>query len=209
MNRRIIDDISKFIFVEDKLIESDVIMIPGGSYPELPERAAEIWKDGYASLVVPAGGVSVKSGKFNGVKSKQEKYTKEYKTECEFYTDVLEVCGVQSKCIIGDNKSGCTADNARFSKRILDEREIYPQRAIICCKAFHARRCLMFYQFYFPETQFIISPIWDLPGYSISKDNWYKSEIGVSRVLGELSRLGNQFIPEFNNLNKNYIEYDE
>lgn len=206
MNMRIVDDISNFIFIEDVLVKSDVIMIPGGSYAELPEKAAEIWKDGYAPLIVPAGGVSIKSGKFNGVKSKQAKYAGEYKTECEFYTDVLEVSGIPSKYIIGDNKSGCTADNARFSKRILDDRGIYPQRAIICCKAFHARRCLMFYQFYFPETQFIISPVWDLPNYSISKDNWYKSEVGVSRVLGELSRLGNQFVPEFSNLKKSFIE---
>ena len=66
---RIIEDISNFIFVEDPLEKSDVIMIPGGSYPELPEKAAEIWKNGYAPLIVQAGGVSIKTGKFNGVKS--------------------------------------------------------------------------------------------------------------------------------------------
>lgn len=198
MNMRIIEDISKFVFVEDVLEKADVIMIPGGSYPELAEKAAELWRNGYAPLVVPAGGVSIKSGKFNGVKSKQEKYTKAYKTECEFYTDVLEICGVKSENIIGDDKSGSTADNARFSKKILDLNKIYPKKAIICCKAFHARRCLMFYQFYFPDTQFIVEPIIDLPGYYISKDNWYKTELGLSRVLGELSRLGVQFNSEFN-----------
>lgn len=198
MNMRIIQDISKFVFVEDILEKADVIMIPGGSYPELAEKAAELWNKGYAPLVVPAGGVSIKSGKFNGVKSKQEKYTKAYKTECEFYTDVLEICGVKSEYIIGDDESGCTADNARFSKRILEANKVYPKKAIICCKAFHARRCLMFYQFYFPDTQFIIAPIIDLPGYCISKDNWYKTDIGLSRVLGELSRLGVQFNSEFN-----------
>lgn len=69
---------------------------------------------------------------------------------------------------------------------------------LLFCKAFHARRCLMFYQFYFPDTQFIIVPVVDLPGYCISKDNWYKTDIGLSRVLGELSRLGVQFNLEFN-----------
>ncbi|MBE6023420.1 MAG: hypothetical protein E7231_09330 [Cellulosilyticum sp.] len=81
MNMRIIEDISNFIFVEDILEESDVIMIPGGSNPELPEKAAEIWRAGYAPLFVPADGFNVKSGKFNGVKSKQERYVREYKTE--------------------------------------------------------------------------------------------------------------------------------
>ena len=58
----------------------------------------------------------------------------------------------------------------------------------------------MFYQFYFPETKFIINPVFDLPRFRISRDNWYKSELGVSRVLGELSRLGIQFVPEFQKL---------
>lgn len=97
MNMRIIQDISKFVFVEDILEKADVIMIPGGSYPELAEKAADLWKNGYAPLIVPSGGVSIKSGKFNGVKSKKEKYTKAYKIECEFYTDVLEICGVKSE----------------------------------------------------------------------------------------------------------------
>jgi len=197
MYMRIIDDISKFIFVEDNLEKADVIMIPGGSYPELPEKAAELWRNEYAPIIVPAGGVSVKLGKFAGVKSKKEIYDKDYKSECDFYTDVLKLNGVKTDCIIGDNESGSTADNARYSKKVLDARKIYPKKAIICCKAFHARRCLMFYQFSFPHTEFIIVPIFNLPGYNISQDNWYKTDIGLNRVLGELSRLGLQFTLEF------------
>ena len=68
MNTRILEDISNFIFVEDSLEKADVIMIPGGSYPDLPEKAAELWKKGYAPILVPAGGVSIKLGKFAGVK---------------------------------------------------------------------------------------------------------------------------------------------
>lgn len=200
MNMRIIEDISKFIFVTDTLEKADVIMIPGGSYPELPEKAAELWKNGYAPVIVPAGGVSVKLGKFAGVKSKQDKYDKDYKTEYDFYMDVLKLNGVKADCIIGDNESGCTADNARFSKRVLEVRHIYPKKAIICCKAFHARRCLMFYQFSFPDTDFIVIPLDYLSGYSIGRDNWYKTDIGLNRVLGELSRLGVQFTTEFNQL---------
>ena len=40
MNRRIVNDITDFIFLEDRLEKADAIFIPGGSYPELPERAA-------------------------------------------------------------------------------------------------------------------------------------------------------------------------
>ena len=36
MNRRIVNDITDFIFLEDRLEKADAIFIPGGSYPELP-----------------------------------------------------------------------------------------------------------------------------------------------------------------------------
>lgn len=198
MNMRIIDDITNFIFIDDTLEKTDVIMIPGGSYPELPEQAAELWKRGYAPVVNPSGGVSVKTGKFNGVKAKREIYCKDYLTECEFYTDVLTKNGVELSSIIGEDQSGHTADNARFSKKVLEEKNIFPKSAIICCKNFHARRCLMFYQFSFPNTKFIIKPVpFSENGQDISRENWYKTETGINRVLGELHRLGNQFNPEF------------
>ncbi|SEW46329.1 YdcF family protein [[Clostridium] fimetarium] len=198
MNMRIIDDITNFIFIDDTLEQADVIMIPGGSYPELPEQAAKLWNDGYAPIVTPSGGVSIKTGKFNGVKAKRETYSKNYLTECEFYTDVLLINSVEASSIIGENQSGNTSDNARFSKQILESRNISPKSAIICCKNFHTRRCLMFYQFAFPNTKLIINSVpYSENGQDISRENWYKTDTGLNRVLGELHRLGNQFSSEF------------
>jgi len=193
MNMRIINDISNFIFVEDVLEKADAILIPGGSYPELPERAAEMFRLGYAKYIVPAGGFSVKLGYFPGPKSKAEKYNKNYETECDFYTDILIRNGVDAKCIILEDKSRFTEENALFTKAVLDEHGITLKKAIICCKAFHARRCLMFYQFVFPHTEFIIAPVSEISGLNITRDNWYKDEIGLSKVQGELARLGTQF----------------
>lgn len=100
--------------------------------------------------------------------------------------------------IIPEDKSGSTAENARFSELVLSERGIHPKTAILCCKNFHARRCLMFYQFAFPKTRFIINPVpYYENGQDITRGNWYKFEIGLNRVLGELHRLGNQFFPDF------------
>ncbi len=198
MNIRIIEDITNFIFVEDILEKSDVIMIPGGSYPELPEQAARLWENGYAPIIVPSGGVSVKTGKFNGVKSKCEIYHKDYLTEYDFYTDVLTINNVAKEKIIGENRSGSTAENARYTRQVLDDKGISPKTAIICCKNFHARRCLMFYQFAFPNTKFYISSVpYYEKGHDINRDNWYKTDSGLNRVLGELARLGSQFNLEF------------
>ena len=55
MNRQIIDDITRFIFVENEPEPADAILIPGGSLAELPEEAAGLWKEKMATIVVPSG----------------------------------------------------------------------------------------------------------------------------------------------------------
>ena len=196
MNRRIVNDITDFIFLEDRLEKADAIFVPGGSYPELPERAAELWKEGYAPYVVPSGRFSITRGEFAGVKSKAEKYGKKYATECEFYTDVLQINGVAPDCILQEAEAQFTAENARFTRKLLDAKGLCPGKAIICCKGFHSRRCLMYYQFSFPETEFMIAPVC----VNVTRENWYLTVPGQEKVLGELTRLGTQFGPEWENL---------
>lgn len=93
--------------------------------------------------------------------------------------------------IYGEDKSGHTRDNAFLSRKVVDENGLEIKTAIIVCKAFHARCCLMLYQMAFPDTKFYVCPVVCM---GITKDNWYKSEQGIDRVLGELARCGNQFV---------------
>lgn len=146
---------------------------------------------GFAKYVIPAGGVSVKRDKWSGVRSKAEIYSGDYKTDCEFFTDVLIKNGVPRTAIFGEDKSGHTRDNAFFSRKIVNDNSLEIKTAMIACKAFHARRCLMLYQLAFPDTEFIVCPV---HCYNITKNNWYTTEQGINRVLGELARCGNQFV---------------
>lgn len=212
---RIIDDITNFIFLEDispecsteglqegdsadpdgkgNSMKADAIFIPGGSYPELPERAAQLWKAGCAPYVVPSGRYSIRIGKFPGAKSKADIYGKDYETECEFYTDVLRLNEVPADCIFQEDRAQFTAENARFTRALLDEKGLHPRKAILCCKAYHSRRCLMYYQLCFPDTEFLIAPACG----KVTRENWHQTESGLRKVLGELARLGTQFTPEF------------
>lgn len=190
---RIISDISNYIFISDKPEKSDVIFLPGGSHPEQPEYAAELYHKGFAKLLIPSGGVSVKRDKWPGVRSKSNIYNGDYRSDCEFFTDVFVKNGVPATAIIGEDKSGHTRDNAFLSRKVVDEKEIEIKTALIVCKAFHARRCLMLYQMAFPNTEIKVCPV---HCYNITKDNWYKSEQGINRVLGELARCGNQFVDD-------------
>ena len=184
-------DITNFIFVEDKPQAADIIFIPGGCCPELPEQAASLYHKGFAPLLLPSGGLSVKMEKWPGPTSKADIYNGDYKNDCEFYTDVLLKSSVPGSAIIGEDKSGHTRNNAFFSRKVVDENSLTIQRAIIVCKSFHSRRCLMLYQLAFPETELYVVPV-DCEG--ITRDTWYRFESGIDCVLGELARCGNQFV---------------
>ena len=190
-NNRIITDISDFIFVSDQPQKVDAILLPGGSHPQQPEYAARLYQQGLAPILIVSGGISVKRQKFDGVKSKAEIYNKDYKTDCEFLTDALNINGVPLSAIYGEDKSGHTRDNAFFSRKVADENGLNIKTALIVCKAFHARRCLMLYSLAFPNTKFYVCPVVCM---DITKENWYQTERGIDRVLGELARCGNQFV---------------
>lgn len=198
MNNHIITDITNFIFVSDEPEKVDAIFLPGGSHPAQPEYAAELYHQGYAKWLIPSGGISIKRDKWPGVRSKADIYVGDYQSDCEFFTDVLLKNGVSTSTIIGEDKSGHTRDNAFFSRKVIDERGIDIKTALIVCKAFHARRCLMLYQMAFPNVDIKVCPV---HCYNITKNNWYKSEKGIDRVLGELARCGNQFVEDI----KQYI----
>ncbi len=197
----IIRDISNYIFVSDAPQKADAMFLPGGSHPQQPEYGAALYRQGLADWVVPSGGVSVKMDKWPGVRSKAEIYDGDYQTDCEFFVDVLVKNGVPANAIIPEDRSGHTRDNAYFSADAVAAHGVDIKAAMIVCKAFHARRCLMLYQMAFPHVQFIVCPI---HCYNITRDNWYKTEKGIDRVLGELARCGNQFVGDI----KSYLLHE-
>jgi uncharacterized SAM-binding protein YcdF (DUF218 family) len=200
--RNFIREITSFIFVEDKPEKADIIFVPGGSWPEPVERAAKLWVEGYAPFILPSGKYSMSKGYFSGSMTKADKYNKNYETEWEFMKDVLLSCGVDESSIIKEDNAVWTKQNAFNSREVTDSYNLEIKKAIICCKSFHAKRCLMFYSFAYPETQFIVCPV-DIEG--ITKDNWFETEIGIDKVMGELSRVGGQLknsIPTW--INKDY-----
>lgn len=185
-----IKEITSFIFVENKPEKADIIFVPGSSWCEPTEKAAQIWLDGYAPYILPSGKYSMSKGYFPGTVTNVEKYAGKYNTEWEFMKDVATINGVNESAILKEEKATWTKENALKSRAVTDKYNLDIKRAIICCKSFHAKRCLMFYSFAYPKTEFIVCPI-DVDG--ITKENWFKTENGIDNVMGELSRCGGQF----------------
>ena len=186
---KFLSNFTDFIFLEDEPREADIIFVPGNGFPQMAERAAVLWKEGYAPRVLPSGRYSVLTGKFAGVQAEIQKYSGEYETEWDFLYDVLIKNGVDGQAVLKENQATYTYQNAIYSRKVTDAAGIEVKKAIICCKAQHARRCRMYYQLLYPETDFMICP----SDVGINRTNWFLSEAGIEEVLGEVERCGKQF----------------
>jgi len=168
--------ITDFMFFETGIEPSDVILIPGGSHPQLMERAAELYRQGLAPYILPSG------GKTPNVSS----------TEWEFLKDVGLSLGVPEKAILREDKATNTFENARYSWLELQKQGIRLKKAILVCKSYHARRALLTYQVEFPQNiEFYVSPVTDKTG--TTSDNWYLDEQKINYVMNELTKVGQYF----------------
>ena len=191
MNDKFLNQITEFIFVEDKPEKSDVIFIPGSGFPQLAEEAAKLYHQGLAPYILPSGKYSILNGKFAGVQEKQELYDGEYETEWEFLKEALKKNQVPEEHILRENNATYTYENAIYSRKVTDRLGMEIKKAILCCKPYHARRSLLYYQLLYPETQFYVCPIQDS---DVKRDNWYLTEKGIRLVFGEVQRIGEQFV---------------
>ena len=197
MYEKFLNQITDFIFVETPVKPADMIFVPGNGYPQMAEQAARLWKDGLAPWVLPSGRYSILSGKFSGVLSQKERYEKTYETEWEFLKDVLVKNGVKESCILREEQASYTYENAIYSRQVTEGKGLDIRKGILCCKNYHARRCLMYYQLLFPETEFFVAPS-ETDG--ITRENWHKTKQGIQSVLGEMERCGSQFHQIIENL---------
>ena len=191
LDKKQIQEITDYIFLEDRLERADAIFIPGCARPEHTEEAARVYKEGYASLLLPSGGYTKVQGSFQGVSTEGQKYGTDFACEADFLEAVLLQNGVPASAILKECEATYTLENAEKTKILLQNKEIRLKKAILCCKAHHARRSFLYYSMVFPEVEILIHPV---VVDRISSENWYKTEEGRKIVLGEFSRVGQQLL---------------
>lgn len=179
-----------FIFMEDEPEQVDVIFLPGNGYPQMAERAAELYRDAYAPLIIPSGKYSITVGHFIGVLAHKERYPGPYETEGDFLADVLRKNGVPEDAILKETEATFTYENAMNTRKLLEKKGIEVKKAILCCKTHHARRAYLYYHAVFPEAKILVCPS-DADG--ITKENWTESNEGIDAVTGEITRVIRQF----------------
>lgn len=185
-------DITEFIFLEDLPEKADLIIVPGNTWPQPARRAAALYHEGMAPYIVVSGRYSKGQQTFAGAACEGDRYKGAYMTEADFLTDVLIREGVPETAVLQERKAQFTLENARYIRRLLEEKKMTVKKALICCQAFHARRCRMYFEYVFQDTdvEFLMCPA---VTQGISRCSWMESQKGLDTVLGELRRCGEQF----------------
>lgn len=210
--KKFLKDLTDFIFIEDMPQAADIIFVPGGMYgAAICARAAALWHEGAAPFILPSGRFSKLKGRFLGASDEDKTFDKahteinlrmrtaaaalaaaseDFETEWDYLHALLINFGVPSSAILKENRATFTYENALFSKEITDSLGMDIKTAIICCQAYHARRCLLYYECVFPDTKFLVCPAVTR---GISRENWYLDDEKMNIVLGEIERCGTQF----------------
>lgn len=190
MNNRAIKDITNFIFMDDTPEKCDIILIPGTSKAATTEKAAELYCAGYAPYVMPSGLYSSSLGRFAAENIDNPQYVGEYATDFEYCKHILMENGVPESAILREDRATNSMENAMYSAQAVKDAGIEVKRAIICCQAFHARRAFLSYACHFDDTELIVVPI---ATQGITRDDWFKSEKGYKKVMGEVAKCGVYF----------------
>ena len=186
---RMIRMITDYIFVSDEPREADIIFLPGGTAWQIPETGAELYRRGASPLLLASGKYTLGQTSFVPVNDMPKEYSGNYGTECDFYRAVLKKRGVPDGAVLGEDKAEYTMQNARYSRALCDSLGINVRRAIICCRPYHAARCLMYYTMSFPEADISVCPA-DCG--DITAENWYTTKIGFETVMNEVEKTGVQ-----------------
>lgn len=191
MNKRAIEDITNFIFMEDMPQKSDVIFVPGTSQAAIVETAARLYREGYAPYILPSGLYSSKLGRFAKEKIDNPRYAGDYATDFAYCRHILLENGVPDQAILREEQATNTMENALYSAQVLKDRGLTVKRGILCCQAFHGRRAFLSYALHFPETEILVVPT-NTQG--ITRENWFTQEATYRKVMGEVEKCGKYFV---------------
>ncbi|SEM46166.1 MULTISPECIES: YdcF family protein [unclassified Butyrivibrio] len=189
------EEIGKFIFLSDEPTPADIILIPGAPLQELAFHGAELWKKGFAPKILVTGKFYMT---YESLEDEFNRYSASNGdrdgavTEAEFLTKLMIREGVDKDAVILEEESTNTFENAKFSRRIIEEdlKEENIRHIILCCQAFHARRALMTFQSELRDIRITVCPVVTR---GICIDTWMDNVKSYNLVLSEFSKCGEYF----------------
>ncbi len=155
--------------------KSDCILALGSHDLRVADRAAELYLQGWAPLIIMSGGL----GNFT-----QDMWTE---SEADKFARIAVQKGVPADAILIENKSGNTGENILFTQQLLSQIGLDPQNFIVVQKPYMERRSYATFKKHWPDkTLLVTSP-------QIPFEEYATNEIPMDRVInimiGDLQRI--------------------
>lgn len=157
------------------LQKADCILSLGSHDTRVAEKAAELYLEGWAPLLIFAGGLG---------RLTEGMWTE---SEADLFARIAMEKGVPAKAILIENRSTNTGENIQMVQRLLGESGIDPKTFIVVQKPYMERRSLATFEKNWPGKQFVVtSP-------QISFEAYPNKEIPMEKVInimvGDLQRI--------------------
>ena len=161
--------------VNHDLEKADCILVLGSHDTRVAERAAELYLQKWAPLLIFSGGLGRLT---EGVWTE---------TEADRFAKIAIDKGVPREAILIENKSTNTGENILFTRQLLRENKIDPESYIVVQKPYMERRSFATFKKHWPDKKLIVtSP-------QISFENYPNTQIPVEQVInimaGDLQRI--------------------
>jgi uncharacterized SAM-binding protein YcdF (DUF218 family) len=158
-------------------IPADVIVALGTNDLRVADFAADLFQRGFGSTLVCSGGVAHQDDLLA---------TRWEKTEAEMYADAAERRGVPRERILVETRASNTAENIRFTRELLDKRQMRPRNIVLAVKPFMQRRVWATMAVEWPEMPATLaSP-------EMTLDQYFTSELAPEKIvnimMGDLQR---------------------
>ena len=164
-----------YMKMNHKLEKADLILVCGNDDEMTDERTLELFEEHLAPLVLISGSGSIKN---------REGFQE---NEAQRIADFLIKNGVPSDIILIEDKARSTGDNALFSKKLLEEKNITANKIILITKPYMERRVFATFSKQTP------GPIFMVASKEISYEDYCKifpdKEHFINFMVGDLQRI--------------------
>ena len=168
-----------YMHLNHRLENADCIVGFGCYDEDIPVRCAELYRQGYAPVVVFSGGLGRNTtGLFT-------------ETEAERFARIAETHGVPREWIVLEDRSSNSAENLLFTPRVLEQQGITAKKIIAVHKPYMERRLLAAMGVYWPGVSAVITS----PRVTLEEHLAHAASVGMSEkrvldtIVGDLQRM--------------------
>jgi uncharacterized SAM-binding protein YcdF (DUF218 family) len=164
-----------YLHIKHTLQKSDCIFVLGSHDTRVAERAADLFLEGWAPLIIFSGGLGRLT---NGVW---------LETEADKFAAIAKDKGVPSNSILIENKSTNTGDNIKFTQALLKEKKLNPESFIVVQKPYALRRSYATFKKHWPHKEILVT------SQQITLEQYPNKDISLEHVInimvGDLQRI--------------------